>query len=293
MNKKTIICIGAVLLTLTGCNKDLGQMEAGSITIEASIGQMTKVSYNGNASSFTDGDTILLYAWTGSGSEVPATRIVDSVPNRFDGSTWIPSRDMRWKNTDESHYFLSVYPVYANMTSFTAAPYTLDTDNYTASDLLIATNLGGTKSTGAPVKLNFDHVMAKLNVNLKFRSQWNGTPAVSSVTVTAKSAALVNYLTKSITATGSASAVNIPAVSAVPDGYALSYSGLQVPQDSINRIAVTIEGKEYVYTSDTHIPLASGKFTTLNLTVGKDSISLSSFAVTDWIADATLNADIL
>ena len=35
----------------------------------------------------------------------------------------------------------------------------------------------------------FDHVMAKLAVNLTFRNQWSGTPAVESVIVPAKSVA--------------------------------------------------------------------------------------------------------
>ena len=280
--KKHIIYATVALLTIAACTKENSTLqENGEITIEASIGTPTKVNYNGNATTFTSGDQISVYAWMGDATVVPDTRVVNGVKNTFDGTNWTPEKQMLWKTVSDPHYFLGVFPV-KEITDFTADPYTLNPEAYTASDLLIATNLTGVKATDGAVVLTFDHAMAKLNVILKFRSQWATTPDVTSVTVKAKNTATVNYLTKTITATGDASAVNIPAASAVASGYKKSYSGLQVPQTGVKEITVTIDGKEYVYTSNDDIPLEGGKYTTLGLNVGKDAITLGTISVVDW-----------
>ena len=280
MKKNRIYIAAVALLALAGCNKEMSSEATGAITVNASIGIATKVVYNGDDASFTAGDQIAVYAWMGSASEVPAQRVVDGVKNAFDGTNWTPEKQMRWKTVTDPHYFLGVYPV-KEITDFKADAYTLNPADYTASDLLIATNLGGVKASDGPVALEFDHVMAKLNVNLKFRSQWNTTPDVTSVTVKARKTATVDYLTKTVTATGDAEAVGIPAVAAVT-GYARSYSSLEVPQTGVREIVVTIDGKEYTYTAQDDIPLESGKYTTLALYVGKDKLELASVSVNNW-----------
>ena len=292
MKKKIIITLAAVvgILALAGCNNDSGigmDVDAGSITIQASIGKMTKVSYDGNGSSFTSGDTILLYGWTGSNTAVPAKRVVDARKNGFDGRSWIPSNPMFWKNSTEAHYFIGIYPVPDSVTSFTEAAYTVDPDDYESNDLLIATNLAGVKATDGPVNLNFDHVMARLDVNLKLRSEFEGTPATTGVKITAKSTAKVNYLTKKVTATGSASAIAIPKAGVPAAGYDITYSCPQVPQSGVRKITVTVGDKEYVYTSATDIPLESGKRTTVNLAIGRDLVELDNVSVADWLPDNT------
>ncbi len=285
----TVLLAAAVMLLLAGCNKENGRGNAGIITIEASVDDMTKVSYDGGETSFTAGDRIVVYGWLGSATEVPAKRVVDGVVNTLgtDGK-WTPESQMLWKPFGEKHYFLGIFPE-RTVTSFTADEYELNPADYMASDLLIATNLGGVTSSGGAVKLDFDHAMAKLVVNLNFRSQWDATPTVSSVTVPAKTKATVDYLTGAVTATGAASGVDIPASASATTGYALTFSGLMVPQDGVRRVVITIDNKQYVYESATDIPLKSGEYTTLSLNVGRDRIELDgSITIDDWNAGTTL-----
>ncbi len=296
MKKNNIYLATAVLLSLTACNKEFAPEVSGDITIDASIGAMTRVSYDGASTSFTTGDQIAVYAWMGGATEVPAKRVVDGVRNTLgtDGK-WTPATQMRWKTVTDPHFFLGVYPA-MDITDFTADAYTLDpaAAAYTDSDLLIATNFGtgnaGLKASNGTVPLTFDHAMAKLNVNLKFRSQWDATPEVTSVTVKAKKTATVNYLTKTVTATASEvpAPVDIPEAATVATGYKKSYSGLQVPQTGVTTVTVTIAGKEYMYESTKDIPLVGGQYTTLGLIVGKDKLELGSISVTDWEEGAIL-----
>lgn len=282
-DNRLILFAAAALLLPVGCTKDLRPADGEFITVEASIGSPTKVAYDGDKSSFAAGDKIAVYAWTGSDSEVPAKRVVDGVVNTFDGTSWTPASLMRWRNGSDAHYFLGISPVHA-ISDFTADEYTVNPAEYAASDLLFSANLGGVKSGDGAVKLGFRHAMAKLNVNLSFRNQFGGTPEVGAVTLSAKKTASVNYLTQTVSATGEASSVSLPAATAN-----VSYSGLMVPQKDVRKITVTIGGKDYIYEAREDIPLASGQVTAVNLTVGRDKLELASdITISDWVDDAAL-----
>ena len=284
LKSKSLYTLAGALLAagvlLAGCAKEKGGTEPAArsaITIEAAIGTPTKVAYDGDAASFAADDQISLYAWMGSAEAVPEKKIVDGVVNTFDGSKWTPETQMLWSHVKENHYFLGVYPK-KYITDFTADDYTL------ADDLMIATELTGIpfKENAEPVKLSFTHALARMDVNLRFRNQWEETPEVTRVSAYAKREYTVNYLGKEVTATGDNFHVSIPEVSAVT-GYDRSFSGLQVPQEGVTKVSVLIGGNEFVFTAALPISLESGKVTTLNLYVGRDKIELDSVTVNPWV----------
>lgn len=272
----TLILAAAAVLAIAGCSKTAGLEESAGITVDATVGRMTRVSNSGNGTSFTPGDRIAVYAWRGGATEVGTPLVVDGVRNTLgtDGK-WTPESPMLWKNVRDEHYFLGIYPA-RTVTDFKADAFTLDPADYTASDLLIATNLGGVKAADGPVKLVFDHAMAKLCVNLAFRSQWDAAPTVTAVTATARKTATVDYLVKALTATGTADAVALSSASNA------AWSGLLVPQEGVRKVTVTIGNKDYVYEAAADIPLNAGQYTTLSLLVGRDRVELGSVSVADW-----------
>ena len=278
-----LVLAAASGLVLAACGKLPGNPEA--ITIQAGIGTMTKVATDGAKASFESGDKISVYAWTGSVDAIPATRVVDGVVNSFDGTKWTPAAPMLWDDRTTKHYFLGVSPA-RTVTSFTADSYTLDPADYAASDLLIATNLKGLISKDNPVALEFSHAMARLDVNLSFRNQWATAPTVSSVKTSARKTATVDYLVKKVTATGDAASIALKAKDNA------SWSGLQVPQSGVRTLTITIDGQDFVFTHTADIPLESGKYTTVNLTVGRDKIELASdITIADWTSGSTLNGE--
>ena len=296
MKKNILLYMAAVAgLVLAGCNKT-DAPEAGSLnmTVKASIGEMTKVSYSGVKTTFDKGDSLSLYAWVGGADKVADRLVVNGVVNKFDGKSWIPETQMRWKNVRDNHYFIGISPA-REVASFTADEYVLDPTQYAANDLLIANDIKGQKVAQDlvpnPVSLSFSHAMAKLNVNLKFRSQWAATPEVTSVATTAMDCYKVNYLTKAVTAYGSVAQVQLQPLTTTPQGYALSFSGLQVPQDGVTAITVVIDGKDYIYTAAEPIVLESGKITTLGLIVGREEITLGTISVEDWTEGTTYKED--
>ncbi len=302
--KKYIIIAAAAALCLTACNKEGGIADNRTITVEASIGAMTKATYDGNKSAFAAGDSLSLFAWLGENTSIPAKLVVNNVTNKLgEDGKWAPATQMLWDDMTSQHYFMAVSPA-RTVKSFTADAFVLDpaADKYQQSDLLIATNVTGLVATSNPVSLAFDHAMAKLNVNLTFRNQWTpGNPPVAPNTeakikgleVTAKDHATIDYLKKGVTATGDAAQL---AMNKIENA---KWTVLMVPQEGFRTITIKLEGNDewlggndtYVFTHTADIPLESGKYTTVNLTVGRDQITLDKdgIIINDWVAGETID----
>jgi len=290
MKKNILLYMAAVAgLVLAGCNKTEAP-EAGSLnmTVKASIGDQTKVAYDGVSTTFQTGDQLAVWAWTGASDVLPQTFVVDGIVNTLDESgKWIPATQMLWKNVKDEHYFLAVHPVPAMaIADLSAVPYAVDNTNYEASDLLLANELTGLKAAAKTVDLTFSHAMAKLQVNLKFRNQFGpGGPAPESVTaaLVGKGTAAVNYLTKVVTPTGDEVSVEMAPI-ATEEGYMMSFAGIQIPQNA-TKIDVTVGKTIFSYTHPEPLPIQPGKFTTLGFIVGQDVITLESVSVDPWVFD--------
>jgi hypothetical protein len=291
MKKNILLYMAAVAgLILAGCNKTgTPEVDPLAMTVKASIGDQTKVAYDGVSTTFQTGDQLAVWAWTGESDVLPQTFVVDGIVNTLDESgKWVPATQMLWKNVQDEHYFLAVHPVPASaIADLSAVPYAVDNTNYEASDLLLATELDGLKAASGTVDLAFTHAMAKLQVNLKFRNQFGSEgPAAETVSaaLVGKSAAKVNYLTKAVTPTGNEGPVALAPMTEAATGYAMSFSGLQIPQKA-TKIVVTVGETTFSYTHPEPLPIEPGKVTTLGFNVGQNVILLESVTVTNWVED--------
>ena len=287
---KTLRTIALAMLaaTLTACsNDDNGGKAPKYINIDAQLSQPTKTTIAADGTmSFTSGDAISVYAWTGSASTLPTTAdgfVVAGNTNTFNGSTWTASPQMLWKDLTSPHFFIATYP----QRDITQTNFTLDTSKQAECDLMVATNLGtdskGIIATETAIPLAFDHLMAKLQVNLQFRNQWGESgPTSVAVSINSKGSATIDYLAKSVTPTGDASYINLPSVAAAVEGYAKSYESIVIPVSDLKNIKIAIDGHDYIYTHDTAIQLQGGKTTIVNLMVGRNEITLGSMSIKGW-----------
>ena len=265
----------AATLAFTSCNnEDSNAVELSKyITVEAGMGSLSRAT----ATAFETGDAISVYAWTGSNAEVQTPLVVNNAVNTYDGTKWTASPQMLWADVTTPHYFFGVYPS-KTITDFTADSYD------TVADVLVATVLGeGRTSAGGIVPMIFDHIMSRIVVNLTFRTQWDGAPTVTSLAVNVQPGATVNYLTKTVTATGTASDFALGVTTANT-----SYEGIVIPQTA-SIIKIVIDGKTYTYTHPTGFTLESGKIQTVNLIVGRDEITLGSITINEWTAGDTID----
>lgn len=282
------IALAMLAATLTACsNDDNGGKAPKYINIDAQLSQPTKTTIAADGTmSFTSGDAISVYAWTGSASTLPTTAdgfVVAGNTNTFNGSTWTASPQMLWKDLTSPHFFIATYP----QRDITQTNFTLDTSKQSECDVMVATNLGtdskGIIATETAIPLAFDHLMAKLQVNLQFRNQWGESgPTSVAVSINSKSSATIDYLAKSVTPTGDASYINLPSVAAAVEGYAKSYESIVIPVSDLKNIKIAIDGHDYIYTHDTAIQLQGGKTTIVNLMVGRNEITLGSMSIKGW-----------
>lgn len=285
MKTKNIIktSVAAALLVLAACTNDHepGYAPAKEIRVDASIGQMTRVTTDGNESAFEPGDRISVYAWLGADNDMQRLVVDNSINTLGGDGTWTAEPQMLWADNTSDHYFLGIYPERNGATDYDADPYTLDFNNQTGSDLLVAKTTA--KPTGSAVKLEFEHVMAKLVVNLSFRNEWTIAPEVASVTATACTEATVNYLENPVEVTP-ATGQNLVVIPFT--GTSASFAGIMIPgQSGFRSINVTLEnGKVYTYTHSADIDLQPGRYTTVNLVLGRDNIKLddAGISVSDW-----------
>lgn len=285
MKTKNIIktSVAAALLVLTACTNEHepGNIPAKDIRVDAFIGQTTRVTTDGNESAFEPGDRISVYAWLGADNDMQRLVVDNSINTLGDDGTWTANPQMMWADNTSDHYFLGIYPERNGATDYDADPYTLDFNNQTASDLLVARTTA--KPTGSAVKLEFEHVMAKLVVNLSFRNEWTIAPEVVSVTAVACTEATVNYLENPVEVTP-ATGQNLVVIPFT--GTSASFAGIMIPgQSGFRTINVTLEnGKVYTYTHPSGIDLQAGRYTTVNLVLGRDNIKLddAGISVSDW-----------
>ena len=282
------IALAMLAATLTACsNDDNGGKAPKYINIDAQLSQPTKTTIAADGTmSFTSGDAISVYAWTGSASTLPTTAdgfVVAGNTNTFNGSTWTASPQMLWKDLTSPHFFIATYP----QRDITQTNFTLDTSKQSECDVMVATNLGtdskGIIATETAIPLAFDHLMAKLQVNLQFRNQWGESgPTSVAVSINSKGSATIDYLAKSVNPTGDASYINLPSVAAAVEGYAKSYESIVIPVSDLKNIKIAIDGHDYIYTHDTAIQLQGGKTTIVNLMVGRNEITLGSMSIKGW-----------
>lgn len=289
MKTKThLFALMAMALTLGSCsnNEDgIGGETSKYITVSTSIGNMTRVATDANGGqTFEEGDEISVYAWIGAPTVAPETseRVVNNAINKLTGGSWVSTPQMLWKNNRDKHYFIGVYPTKA-ISDLAAGEYVFDETKQVESDLLVAVNTDGITAEGKQVvPLTFTHVMTKLLVNLTYKNQW-GTegPTVDKVVVgDAVKSATVNYLTKVVTPSAVAedkANFDMPALTANKQ-----YASIIIPQDGVQKITVVIGGKNFIYDNGTPFKFESGKVTTVNLVVGRDTITLNEVKISDW-----------
>ena len=283
------------LLTLMACSRvePDGPGTDLPLVVEAGIGEPTRATVLGNLEKFDEGDQIALYVWTGGDKNEPAGFVVEGVVNTLQSdNTWTPATKMYWKDASTAHYFLSVFPA-RSISNFKADSFTLDPADYEASDLLVATGLNGLVASNVPVKLNFKHMMAKLQLNLSYSNEWDIAPTGTTATATAATSCTVDYMAGSVVP-GEPGTVALTKLSQAAAGSAESYSAILIPQSNFRTVTMVVGGKAYVYTHPSDIALRSGKTTVLNLTVGRDKIELASdISILDWTTGPTVNGDAL
>lgn len=185
MKKYTYIIAMAALL-MASCDKEVGNpsqpsVDPNEIRVEAAIGG-TRVT----GTTFDAGDTFSLFAVEyNDNDEVaqlqPAGNYLNNEAMCFDGTEWRGARTLYW--SEKPCDFYGIYP-YQDMLSVEGVLFEIATDQstprteealggYEASDIMWAKSERVTREEGA-VSLQFEHMMARLVVNIERGSSYEG-----------------------------------------------------------------------------------------------------------------------
>lgn len=293
---KKIISIAAIAMTFAACsNDDVIEYTNQDINIRTTIGTMTKTAIDGeNTTKFVEGDKFSFYAWDGTASATNTPWISNVAITLNDNNKWTPASQILWKTEKTKHDFIGVYPasIIGTDTDLANVEYTMnDEGDVIANDILRAySNAVVMPKEGGVLSLNFKHIMAKLQVNLKFRNQWDEAPTVTSVYANIAQACNINFYDGTVTPVSTYAGRALTAMKTTAEGYAYSYEIIAVPNDGeFSMITITIDGKTYTYTyspedatDNESLDLVSGNITTVNLIVGRDKIEFDGVTIEDW-----------
>lgn len=276
-----------VLLTAYSCQSDdaSGGSNAKPVDIVATIGQSTRVAYNGNAAQFTDGDRITLFRLAeGDTLDLDLNSDIEQTTFSLANGKWSASPQMLWYDEEAKYDFYAIYPSLSAGDNLRRMSLKSDIDS---NDVMFAMYKGKSFADGA-VPLAFSHGMAKLVVNLsKLGTEVTNTDNLVVSVKNALSHFWTNLSQLTIIAYGTASDIQLSKQTG-----SQIYNLLLPPQDGVTTITISDGTRLYTWTNSTPISLIGGKVTTVTLNVGEDYMLIGSVAVTDWTSDTLEGSEV-
>lgn len=309
----SMISIAATVAAMTACTSESDPIDEIKTDVKLPIefqssilGVETKSIKGGNQ--FINDDKIALYGYK---KEVPTANYTENIflTNKTytynnDGFT---TTDAYWER-GATHYFYAYYPVATTTASSTGYVLTEATENAAPSvkvvckenvgiddDLLWAEpTSNGIAFTGASISnvtLPFEHKLSRVSFLVKLEDNKVPTSSLSKITFDVdKNEGSLNIITGALTETSGtihlsktlSAATNITTAGINGE----DFSPMILPGSTISNLKVTINGQELAVTLGTTPALASGKITTITITVKSSSISMDS-NITEWTAGGT------
>ena len=158
-----------------------------------------------------------------------------------------------------------------------------------SSDHLYYYSNAVTPSSDGTISIPLDHVMSKLEVKVTLRNQYGGSGSnpITSAIVFGSATSATYTITEALKWNELSAASDItPCLSAYNSTNRIAtYEAILIPQEIATNtfgVKVTIGGKSYTWKSANPITLEGGKKYTLDLTLGKNELTLNTLSVGDW-----------
>lgn len=187
--------------------------------------------------------------------------------------------------------------------SLNALPDQSTAEAIKSSDHLYYYSNAVTPSSDGTISIPFDHVMSKLEVKVTLRNQYGGSEAnpITSAIVSGSATSATYTIAEATQWSNPSAALDITScLSAYNSTNRIAtYEAILIPQDIASNtfgVKVTIGGKSsYTWKSANLIQLEGGKKYTLDLTLGKNELTLNTLSVGDWNKETVtgLNAELV
>ena len=206
-----------------------------------------------------------------------------------------PTVDMIWAGSTGT---IAVKAATFSLSS-TSTPLNALTDQSTAelikaSDHLYYYSNAVTPSENGTISIPFDHIMSKLEITVTLRNQYGASeinPITSAITFGSATSATYSHAVATPWSNYNSAVSDIslcPSESYSATERTATYEAILIPQNiaaSTFGVKVKIGDKTYTWRYANAVTFEGGKKYTLNLTLGKDELTLNTISVSSWNED--------
>ena len=311
MNKYlNTLLTAAVIALMSGCSSDSitddepeEQPFDNRIKIETSIDGMTRTAFDADGNQVFSRSDNAFFCYFTPGSEFNSTTAEIQLYSYFDG--WTPRRDpLVWPDNVTPLNFVGLHNV-ANVqpdgkSYNTIIPDKQENFDYIAkNDVLVA--YSGNVKPGTTVHLQFKHVLAKLQVNVRLSDE---VKAAGKTAADIKGAVAHAYaygiIDNSKIAEGIIKVTPNDAYQmenmvlrtkvAAKEGYDASYVSIMLPiKDMLKKIGVGVGADMYTFNSDNFIELLQNHCTQVNITVYEEGLKIDGITISPWIMNTPVD----
>ena len=206
-----------------------------------------------------------------------------------------PTVDMIWAgSTGTIAVKAATFSLSSESTTLNALTDQSTADGIKASDHLYYYSNAVKPSENGTISIPFNHIMSKLEITVTLRNQYGASeinPITSAITIGSATSATYSHAVATPWSNYNSAVSDIslcPSESYSAAERTATYEAILIPQNiaaSTFGVKVTISGKSYTWTSSKAVTLEGGKKYTLNLTLGKDELTLNTISVSKWNED--------
>ena len=202
-----------------------------------------------------------------------------------------PTVDMIWANsTGNIAVKAATFSLSSASTTLNALADQSTAEGIKASDHLYYSSNAVKPSENGTISIPFNHIMSKLEITVALRTQYGASetnPITSAIAFGSATSATYSHAEETPWSNPSA----VSDISLCPSGSysaterTATYEAILIPQTidaSTFGVKVKIGNKSYTWKSANAVTLEGGKKYTLNLTLGKNELTLNTISVSNW-----------
>ena len=235
----------------------------------------------------------------------------NNVVMKYEGDSWVAyesdaenaeKKQLLWEGSEGNvTVTAATFSLSSASTTLKALTNQSKAEGIKASDHLYYSSNAVKPSENGTISIPFDHIMSKLEIKVTLRNQYGASetnPITSAIALGSATSATYSHA-------GETPWSNPSAVSDIKLCSSGSYSAAEriatyeailIPQNISENtfgVKVTIGNKSYTWRSANAVTLEGGKKYTLNLTLGKDELTLNTLSVSNWNEETVegLNAE--
>ena len=203
-----------------------------------------------------------------------------------------PTVDMIWAgSTGTITVKAATFSLSSASTTLNALTDQSTADGIKASDHLYYYSNAVKPSENGTISIPFNHIMSKLEIKVTLRNQYGASetnPITSAIAIGSATSATYSHAVATPWSNYNSAVSDISLCSS--ESYSATertatYEAILIPQniaESTFGVKVTISGKSYTWKSASAVTLEGGMKYTLDLTLGKDELTLNTLSVSSW-----------